>query len=68
MARSEVCGIPRKANANGFIQIATKKEMLTMKIQSPNIADSIMMNLYTAMDSTARKATIQASKSMGGWT
>ena len=67
MARAEVCGVPRKQNANGFVQIATKKEMLAMKIESPNIADSIMMNLYTVMDTSKRKVTIQAPKSMGGW-
>lgn len=43
--RSEVCRIPRKYNASGLLQVMTKSEMRTQKIQSPNIADSIMMSL-----------------------
>lgn len=43
--RSEVCRIPRKYNSQGTIQIMTKKEMLTLKIQSPNLGDSAMMSL-----------------------
>jgi len=43
--RSEVCRIPRKYNTTGKIQIATKNEMRKMKIQSPNVADSLMMSL-----------------------
>jgi len=45
LLRSEVCRIPRKYNAQGMIQIMNKKEMLKLKIQSPNIADSLMMSL-----------------------
>ncbi|MEW8178613.1 MAG: phage terminase large subunit [Candidatus Thiodiazotropha endolucinida] len=43
--RSEVCRIPKKLNATGLIQIMTKKEMLALEIESPNMADSVMMNL-----------------------
>jgi len=45
--RSEVCRIPKKPNGNGFIQILSKKEMLTMKIPSPNMADCLMMSMCT---------------------
>lgn len=43
--RSEVCRIPKKANGNGLIQILNKEEMLKLKIQSPNMADSLMMSM-----------------------
>lgn len=44
--RSEVCRIPKKPNASGFIQIQNKQEMLTKhNIQSPNLADSLMMSM-----------------------
>jgi phage terminase large subunit len=43
--RAEVCRIPKKPNGAGLIQIMTKKEMLAMEIESPNMADSVMMNL-----------------------
>ncbi len=44
--RSEICRIPRKVNANGFIQIMTKEEMKSrLKIESPNLADSAMMSM-----------------------
>ena len=45
LLRSEVCRIPRKYNSTGRIQIMTKKEMQKLKIQSPNVADSLMMSL-----------------------
>lgn len=44
--RSEVCRIPLKPNPSGFIQIMSKQDMLTKhKIQSPNLADSLMMSM-----------------------
>jgi phage terminase large subunit len=43
--RSEICRIPRKYNASGLLQVMSKPEMRTNKIQSPNIADSVMMSL-----------------------
>jgi len=46
--RAELCRIPKKPNPNGLIQIMTKEEMLSKyKISSPNLADSLMMSLYT---------------------
>lgn len=43
--RAELCRIPKKENS-GWIQIMTKKEMKDRyKIQSPNMADCVMMNM-----------------------
>ncbi len=43
--RAEVCKIPRKPNANGKIQILSKKDMAAMDIDSPNLSDPCMMSL-----------------------
>ena len=43
--RNEICSIPLKHNGIGLIQIMTKQEMRTMGIDSPNMADSVMMSL-----------------------
>lgn len=45
---SELCRIPRKENNRGLEQIMNKKEMKANKIESPNMADCIMMCLYIA--------------------
>ncbi len=60
--RSEVCRIPRKPNANGMIQIMTKPEMKRrLKIDSPNLADSVMMSLVTpAPKVAAENKAVQA--------
>lgn len=44
LLRSEICRIPKKYNPI-VIQIMNKKEMADMEIESPNMADSVMMNL-----------------------
>lgn len=41
--RSEVCRIPRKYIASGRIQLLTKAEMKKLDIDSPNMADALMM-------------------------
>ena len=43
--RAEVCRIPLKPTGNGLIQIMPKPEMSKMGINSPNMADSVMMSL-----------------------
>ncbi len=44
--RAELCRIPKKEHGGGMIQIMTKKEMKDRyKIQSPNMADCVMMNM-----------------------
>jgi len=45
--RAEICRIPRVLNGNGLIQIMNKKEMKTNGIESPNMADSVMMCLFS---------------------
>ena len=44
--KAEVCRIPRKPNNRGLYQIMSKNDMKTLKIQSPNMADALMMSLY----------------------
>ena len=41
--RAELCRIPRKYNAAGRIQILSKPEMKKLDIDSPNMADAVMM-------------------------
>lgn len=41
--RAEICRVPRKHNPNGMIQILSKPEMKKMAINSPNMADAVMM-------------------------
>jgi len=45
LLRSEVCRIPLKPNGNGMIQIMSKEDMKRLDIESPNMADSLMMSL-----------------------
>lgn len=45
--RSEMCRVPKKDNANGLIQIMSKKDMKLLRIDSPNRSDSVMMCLFT---------------------
>jgi phage terminase large subunit len=56
--RSELCRIPRKQNNTGLVQIMSKQDMKTHKIESPNMADCIMMNLYTPPISAVKKKPI----------
>jgi phage terminase large subunit len=51
--RSEMCRIPRKPNANGLEQIMNKDEMKKLGIESPNMADPVMMCLFTPIKQTA---------------
>lgn len=59
--RSELCRIPRKPNSRGLIQIMTKPEMkrLPEKIESPNIADAVMMSLMTPKNPVEIQADAQ---------
>lgn len=43
--RSEICRIPLKPNGRGLIQILSKPEMKKLGIDSPNLADGVMMSL-----------------------
>lgn len=69
--RSEVCRIPKKYNANGLIQIMSKQDMAKLKppIPSPNMADSLMMNMKAHSRNMAFQHTARPVKvvSAGGW-
>ncbi len=57
LLRSEVCSVPLKKNTGGFIQIMSKQEMATHGIESPNMADALMMSLANeAMPTAAIRA------------
>lgn len=44
--KSELCRLPVKPNGNGKLELYTKQEMKTkFKMNSPNLSDSVMMNL-----------------------
>ena len=45
LLRDEICHVPRKDNGAGLFQVMTKKEMATLEIDSPNMADAVMMSL-----------------------
>lgn len=45
--RSEICRIPTKDNNRGLIQIMSKQDMARLSIKSPNMADSVMMVLFS---------------------
>ncbi len=45
LLRAEICSVPLKKNISGFIQIMGKAEMKAQGIDSPNMADSVMMSL-----------------------
>lgn len=45
--RVEICSIPKKKNLVGLIQIMSKEDMKVLEIPSPNMADAVMMSLYT---------------------
>ena len=55
--RSELCRIPRKIdNDNGLEQLLSKKEMKVLDIDSPNMADTVMMTMFKPVVKKARKA------------
>lgn len=62
--RSEVCRIPVKPNGTGRIQIMTKVEMKKLKIDSPNLADALMMSMEMP---TVVKPVIYAPVSIPEW-
>ena len=53
--RSELCRIPRKNNSNGMQQIMNKQEMKGQGIDSPGMADSLMMTMFKPPVKKARK-------------
>lgn len=69
LLRAEICKIPKVPNGNGFIQIMSKPDMAKQKIDSPNLSDSVMMNL-AAVITVAKKPRAKAVKRSNsrGWT
>lgn len=56
--RSEVCRMPIKPNSNGLFELYTKPEMKNkFKIESPNLADPVMM-LMRQPHTVARRAVL----------
>ena len=45
--KSELCRIPRKPNNTGLYQIMSKQDMKKLSIASPNMADAIMMSMWS---------------------
>lgn len=45
LLRAELCSVPLKKNVSGYIQIMSKAEMKVQGIESPNMADSVMMSI-----------------------
>lgn len=64
LLRSECCRIPRVENSNGLEQIMNKKEMKSNGIESPNMADSLMMCLFTPPVKKKRKKLHYESTSL----
>lgn len=53
--KSELCRIPKKKNPSGLQQIMSKDEMKSLGIESPNMADSVMMSLFKPVVKKAKK-------------
>lgn len=65
--RAELCRIPRKYNSSGRIQLMSKPDMLKEGIDSPNLADAVMMLMRPV---EVKKPTYNYSKrehSAAGW-
>ncbi|MCK5021005.1 MAG: phage terminase large subunit [Candidatus Peribacteraceae bacterium] len=58
--RAEVCRIPLKPNPVGLLQIMSKQDMLKIDIPSPNMADSLMMSMWTPPLDEAIKLTFDS--------
>ena len=61
--RSEVCRIPRKFHNLGMIQIMSKPDMKRLlKIQSPNLADAVMMSQVSEELRKLRRPTLRRTR------
>jgi phage terminase large subunit len=64
--KSEVCRMPIKPNANGLFQLYTKEEMKkSFKINSPNLADGVVMTLRLVNTFSAPKHIPPAIRPIG---
>jgi phage terminase large subunit len=60
MLRTQVCRVPLKENGSGFIQIMSKPEMKKNGIESPNMADSLMMLMINPVAPTRLHLTFDS--------
>ena len=66
LLRAEICRIPKKYHSLNKFQVMNKKEMKDLEIDSPNMADSVMMNLaYNPEKIIVRKARSVGRKKFG---
>lgn len=64
--RAELCRMPVKPNANGYIELYTKEEMKRrFKFKSPNLADSVMMLMRNNVKLTNNVYIPRPIRSMG---
>ncbi len=69
LLRSELCTVPLKPNPLGYIQILSKDEMKKMKIESPNMADCVMMSFAVRPPAMLTRARREVTNSEAeGWT
>ena len=55
LLRNEICTVPKKHNPLGLFQVLSKEEMRKQNIDSPNMADSVMMSLAIPMKKRVHK-------------
>ncbi len=65
--RAEVCRVPLKRNANGFIQIMTKADMAKIDIPSPNMGDALMMSMTTPKSAVSMTGFYESGGASSGW-
>jgi len=69
LLRSEVCRIPLKRTPTGLIQIMSKQDMARLGIESPNMADALMMSFANPilLVNARPKARAVRAKAASGW-
>lgn len=67
LLRAEICRIPRKHNGVGLFQVATKKEMKALGIESPNMGDAVMMALANPKEDNIEYSHEENYLAAGGW-
>lgn len=70
LLRSEICGIPKKDNGAGKIQIVSKPDIKKKpyELESPNMADCVMMTLAAGQrNRKGQRRPTQSNEIHGGW-
>lgn len=67
LLRAEICRVPLKPNSSGLIQIMSKDDMKRLGIDSPNMADSVMMCLDIPVDEDILPINTNIGGGQGGW-